>query len=256
MTKRSLTLLETLVALVLLLAIGALVFPSLVATLDERTFESAADETNDQLMLARAHAQATGTPVEVTFSADTSRVQARLFVGFLPGMTTSPNAARTPSGGNSYPNPAAADAADQSIIPEAWAIRYIGRGVRFTARPPAALTNKTQNRDSDELLPGEYETLEDLGKGQSVRLAVFMPDGSALLGDKVWINDDKGRLGVFTINPWSGVPFFERLADLGEPASSAMNPADASPVRSDSPKRWSAADQRSTPANAPVDVDD
>ena len=45
-----------------------------------------------------------------------------------------------------------------------------------------------------------------------------MPDGSALMGEPVWLNDDKGRCGKFIINPWSGLPIFERLGELAEKA--------------------------------------
>ena len=44
--KRCVTLLETLVALVILIAAGALVFPMMMNSLDERAFESVADVTN------------------------------------------------------------------------------------------------------------------------------------------------------------------------------------------------------------------
>src|SRR5437868_5810420 len=91
-SQRSLTLLETLIALVLLVALGALIVPSLVDSLEERSFESAADVTNEQLLLARAHAQATGTPVEVTYSAGQSTVTARPFLPWLPGFQPMGNA--------------------------------------------------------------------------------------------------------------------------------------------------------------------
>jgi hypothetical protein len=194
MHRRSLTILEMLIALALLLAMAAIVAPSLLNTLEERAFETAADETNEQLMMARAHAQATGTPIEVTYSAGKSQVQARVF---------SPMAdvgAIADSGGEP--------------VHEPWALRFLGRGVRIVARKPVSESAAVDPMVAELPIPDDVETLEDLGKGQDVRLAVFMPDGTALMSDRVWLNDAKGRLGVFTINPWSGLPFFERLADL------------------------------------------
>ena len=43
------------------------------------------------------------------------------------------------------------------------------------------------------------------------RLAVYMPDGSALLSRTVWISDDHGRQGKIQVNPWTGLPSFERI---------------------------------------------
>ena len=83
MSRRSLTLLETLIALTLVLAMAALIVPSMLKSMEERSFEAATDVTKEQLMMARAHAQATGNPVEVTYRPDTSQVQARWFMPWV-----------------------------------------------------------------------------------------------------------------------------------------------------------------------------
>lgn len=213
---RSLTLLETLIALALVVAMGALIFPSLLNSLEERAFESAADETSEQLVRARAHAQVIGSPVEVTYDAHKSQVRARLFQppdDLMPSDPSQDDPADAPAirAGNDRPTPQSREGA---AISEAWALVNLGRSVRIVARPPTPRAQDALMPPSgDSLMPGEYETLADLEHGQEIRLAVFMPDGTALMGDQVWLNDDKGRLGVFTINPWSGLPFFKRLAD-------------------------------------------
>jgi type II secretory pathway pseudopilin PulG len=229
--QRSLTLLETLIALVLVVAMGALIFPSLMNTLDERAFESVAEETNEQLMRARAHAQVTGSPVEVTYDAHKSQVRARLFQpleNFAAPDEDDPDM-EAPAASASRPSPQSREGA---AITEAWALVNLGRSMRIVSRPPMEKAENALLPPAESLAPDEYETLEDLAKGQRIRLAVFMPDGTALMGDQVWLNDDKGRIGVFTINPWSGLPFFKRLADLS--AKAAGDQRSSSPSKSDS----------------------
>ena len=86
MNRRSLTLLELLLAIGLLLAMAALVFPTVLKGFGERAFESSAEVARNQLLLARAHAQAAGQPVEVTYYSPPSRVEARLFQAGLRGI--------------------------------------------------------------------------------------------------------------------------------------------------------------------------
>lgn len=249
MNRRSLTLLETLIALVLVLAVGALVFPSLLNSMQERTFESTADTTNQQLMMARAHAQATGAPVEVTYRADTSQVQARMFVPWLSGVPASPMRSMGTSGEKQAKfeplESAESDSPDthRTLIGEAWACRALGPGVWLTSRPPAAQAQFTIDSafDTDQM---EYEPLEELGKGQDIRLAVFMPDGSALLAEPVWLNDDDGRCGRLSINPWSGLPIFQRLADLNDQMREIS--ADDTELKNHRRAGWSIVDGRAS----------
>jgi prepilin-type N-terminal cleavage/methylation domain-containing protein len=245
-----LTLLEVLIVLVLLAAVAAVVAPVVIDRLDERAFEAAADNTSEQLMMARAHAQATGEPVEVTFSPATGNVQARVYApweadhdldAIEPG--TSPLAStamedqtETADAGSSHSTgfPGAMDSQGESVgggtsIAEAWATRTLGHGMRINTRPPFFAGEGELNDGEEICLPDgtvifaaaddeEFETLADLASGgQDVRLAVFMPDGSAMVGDELWLDDGRGRCGRFSINAWSGLPIFQRLANLQAP---------------------------------------
>lgn len=236
MRARSFTLLEILIAIVLLLALGALVFPWLADSLEERAFETAADATSEQLMLARAHAQATGTPVEVRYRADTSQVQVRFFEPWLPGFDATKLTESAEPGQKRAASDltGAAEARDQKTITESWANRVLGHGVQIVAQPPTEFRS-SQSDMGKPLAREEYQTLDDLMGNQDVRLAVFMPDGSALMTAPVWITDADGRLGLLRINPWSGLPIFERLANVGDqPVSSAFDD-DAEDARLDGP---------------------
>lgn len=240
MKRHAFTLLETLIALVLVLALGALVFPALIDSLHERAFETAADVTNEQLMLARAHAQATGEPVEVTYHAGTKQVEARFFTPWLSeGITariepgTSP-LAHVPM--IAVFGEAQDEQAQARPITEPWATRALADGIKMVSKPPAAELEALGSEDAGVDAPFENdlasfdpqpeEGLEEPWPTQDIRLAVFMPDGSALLGDPVWLGDADGRWGQISINPWSGLPLFQRLAEV---AAASAAKADAPP---------------------------
>lgn len=209
--RYGLTLVEIMIGLVLLVAAGAIVFPMLMNRLHEQAFESAADVTNEQLLLARAHAQSTGAAVEVTYSQATSQVQARFFE-FQADAAADPGSAATARADETMFGPGGASQPLPRAITESWACQTVGSNMRFLTSPPAAQAAPgDRNLAEPELGADEVETIEDLVSGQEVRLAVFMPDGSAIVGDPVWLNDDAGRLGMFTINPWTGLPMFERM---------------------------------------------
>ncbi len=262
--RRCVTLLEVLIALALLAGLAALVLPSMLDRLDERAFEAAADTASEQLMMARAHAQATGEAVEVTYSPATGQVQARVYAPWsseididsgsiepgtsplLDPSSRSPRADVAPRERTPRAETAAASASShrngqdgtasgglassegsdeqEGAIAEPWASRALGQGISIARRPSAfpfgsvsdasTETGDIRSASADWSNDGDNETLQDLARGQEVRLAVFMPDGSALVGDDVFLNDKSGRCGRISINPWSGLPLFERLADL------------------------------------------
>lgn len=224
MHRRSLTLLEVLIVVALLLGMAAIIAPSVISTLDEQAFETAADVTGEQLMLARAHAQATGQSVEVRYRRGESRVEARFF---MPWMMSYQIAAAADSEAGSSQTGASAEANSSTDrtpsnrdIAEAWASRSISKSVRIgshrTGGSDSDSRHATSSLDDAEAIEAELTNTD------GVRLAVFMPDGTALLNDPFWFEDGDGRVGRLTINPFSGLPAWERLIDLTDPM-----PADA-----------------------------
>ena len=207
MNRRGLTLLEILIALALLLALGALVFPAMMESLDERAFVSAADVTRHHLLLARAHAQATGQPIEVRYHADPARLSARAFEAGLRVIdlgeyrdAAAEDRAESDALGLDY------EATDDRRIAETWANRLLPGQVRFVDQPPG----ESRAVDLDLELYGEARLATPRAP---IRLAVFMSDGSALLGDPVWLTDADGRWGRLSVNHWTGLVTFERLAN-------------------------------------------
>ena len=224
------TLVEMLIVIALLAAIGAIVLPYVAAGLNERAFETAADTTSEQLVLARAHAQATGEPVEVRYHASTAQVEARMFSPWLPGFefmqpwkSASPVGAASTTTSNAAFDESATRCVDpggsarnDGAIAESWANRSLSHGIRLANRPPAKAVQSDDQRAARSEDHGSNPTnlTASSDERDDIRLAVFMPDGSALMGAPIWFNDDDGRIGKLTINPWTGVPIFERVNDL------------------------------------------
>ena len=69
------------------------------------------------------------------------------------------------------------------------------------------------------MTPNPMAPVGDGPPRQRIRLAVFMPDGSALMGRVMWLSDEHGRVGRIFVNAFTGLPGFERqedMADVGE----------------------------------------
>lgn len=203
MNRRGVTLLELLLAIALVLAVGALVMPALVDRLGERAFESSAEIVRSQLLLARAHAQATGEPVEVRFEPEPPRVAARWFEPDPGSLELPEDDAGGPglqAASADLPSADEDEAPDALVIPEPWADRLLADGVRITDRPDVV-----DGAAEQPVASGQDETL------RPIRIALYMPDGSAVLAEPVWFHDDHGRRGRLTVNRWTGLPTFEQV---------------------------------------------
>ncbi len=192
MKRRALTLIELLLAIGLLLVLGGIVLPAVLTGLRERAFESTAEIIRNQLLLARAHSQATRRPVEVLY-VDRPPRSARVGARYFPVQN-----AETRADDQQQPV--------DLVIVEGWADRGLPDGLRLT---------DPQGDQSEDDEP------------RVLRLAVYMPDGSALLARPVWILDDHGRRGRLQVNPWTGLPSFERI--FGGDESALDEPPDDEP---------------------------
>ncbi len=224
MNRRGLTLIELLLAIGLVLIVGALVLPTVFTGLRERSFEAGGEVVRNQLLLARAHAQLTRRPVEVVYVNVPPRrpgVRARYFLVDAPGPALKRPTGRSASG-QAQADPFPIDDewqtnADQQIV-EGWADRDLPDGLRFTDRAGTDRA-ETDRAETDPVV---------------LRLAVYMPDGSAPLMQPVWLRDAHGRRGKIEVNPWTGLPSFERVVSAQaddasaeeDPVESAREPED------------------------------
>jgi len=179
MDRRGFTLIELLVAVALLLAISAVAVPVLVTSLDDGGYDATVELTKAALLRARAHAQATGRPVEVVYRADPPRVETRAF------------------------DPATGGLEDEELgemVAEDWAYRLLASGARLTRVAPPEQADALASPLFDSEPPEEEDDALPL------RLAVYLPDGSAMLAEPCWIVADSGEAGRLVVNPWSGLP--------------------------------------------------
>jgi type II secretory pathway pseudopilin PulG len=219
MTYRGITLIELLIAIAILLAIGAIVTPIMVRTLDERRFESAAEQIELHLLLARSYAQRTGTPVVVQYHPDSHRIAAQRFIqsftlGAVPQNRTSATQGATSRDTESVDGFDVGD--DDSAIVEAWAERRLPRGINLSDQRPLPRINSEQQPPQGELR--ESSSTEN----EPIQVAVFLPDGSAMFARTLWITDSHNRHGRIRISAWTGTARYERLPDRTD----ALPPAD------------------------------
>ncbi len=215
---------ELLIAIGLVVALGALVLPAMTGVQGQRAFDSTVQIIRDQLLLARAHAQLTASPVEVIYYSRSPRVEARLFD---PALQASASQFVDADGSDDRPQaePVMLDEQDEVelVIGEAWAYRHLAEDVRITKTPPQQAAD-----DFDDAF-GSFDDFDDQlqlfdpdEEPHAIRLAIFLPDGSALLGEPVWVIDNDGRVGRLEVNPWTGLPSFDATGAY----QSADEPAD------------------------------
>ena len=198
------------IAMALFVGLAAIALPSVLGEIDRRAYESAEQLITSQLLLARAHAQVTGRSVEVSYYTEGSTVVARFF-----------DPAQDPGGGDDAFTSAdelgvSRDGqSDPQAIHERWAYRALADGVTISREPPP---------DPDEPFSAESFASEDsldtlASEPETIRIVVFLSDGSTLLSVPVWLVGDERRAGVFSVNAWTGLPVFDlRVSgELGEP---------------------------------------
>ncbi len=190
--RRGFSLLELMIALAVLLAMGGLVMPALLNSLRARSFEHAADLVAHQLLLARAHAQRTGKPVEVLWVRERSWIEARYF---------SLNANKEDRGENFQDE--GSDSEFDEEIREPWGIQGISSEILFSRQPPDD-TGETGDMREEEDIEEEYE----------IRLAVLWPDGSAWPAESLWLKDEGERAVPVIINPWTGEMMEEQPPEM------------------------------------------
>lgn len=225
--RLAVTLIELLIAIAIVAAMLVIVAPNLLGQLDERRFDSTGDVLLQQLLLARAHAQTTGNVVEVRYVAggdgDASRVESRLLiqqpVERWPEMDSEAiNGGRRGLAEESV-NEGDDVNADQTTIYESWAVQELPAGYRLSKQGPRA----TPAMSELEGLPGGAVVPFGLsrsampastqvnGAGQSMRIALFLSDGSTIASEPRWLTDDAQRSAKISINAWTGLATVVRV---------------------------------------------
>ncbi|MDG2422651.1 MAG: hypothetical protein P8M22_01600 [Phycisphaerales bacterium] len=195
---RSFTLIEILIVLSLLIAAAALVMPMFTSTLAERRFENTMDRVTGHLLSARLESMERRAPIEVVWTGE--EMQARIFdpelldsvpSGFLDGDTSADIELDLPE--------------SQEDQPEAIEVLVLPPGV-------TCLDSEPVFEDQDAL----FQSSED--DVQTIRIAVYLPDGSVIERGPHWIVDGDGRTAALWIDRRTGLPTLNRrgVAPRGE----------------------------------------
>jgi hypothetical protein len=200
---RGLTLIEILIVIGLLLGLAALSLPTVVQQLDDRAFTAGGDVIQRHLAMARAHAKRTGNPVEVVYQIPDRRMVARSFDVTMQDEEEAP--------------------VDPPLI-TSWSVRELPGRIMLTDQPPL------EGAEENELtFESQVQTAPRL------RVAVFLGDGSALIGQPLWLRDLDGRQARIRLNPFTGVAIFDAQKSTGDPDQERQRQDEADDQAAQSP---------------------
>ena len=224
MTRRAVTLLELLIVIALLLAIGALVAPAMIQQLREQSFTSAQDDLGQQLSLARSEAQRRGEMIEVIYDGDPPRIVVRAFDPDrqgASGFARSSAAGFGNAGADENDGPDIDDDGadfDRTALDTNWSLRPLGTGLWLqrtdptdddSAVPDLAVAGTMPNAET--AFQSGSTTRADGVPADRFRLAIFLPDGSAVFTRTSWLVDHDDRVVRIRISDWTGLPRIDRL---------------------------------------------
>lgn len=238
------TLLELLVVLGLILAIGAISLPTVLDGVERRRFDSAVDDAIGTLRLARAHARLESITVEVVVvegpEAELTLLARSIdLASFAEDDSESGDSARA--------------------IGEPWAERVLAVLLVSAADSPPGVEDdgdaepeSEATRSSSDARASSPDPLAMAGSGRGesprreTRIAIFAADGSAPVVAPLRLRDEHGRRATVRVNPWTGLasldrgaagtPTFEPITDsLDEPSATPQGAetSGASPPQAD-----------------------
>jgi len=205
--RRALTLLEVLIAIVVLAALLAVALPVSLRLLDEGEVSGAEEEVAAELLKARVRAQEGRRPVEVLFEGQPPRLVVRWFDPALLGDDRSGSAG--PDGG----------------VTAARARTLSGS---FRVLPMTDVEAETG-------LPSMRPASDAAAAADPFRVAVFLPDGTPLFTAPFLLLHTSGLRSGVSIDPWTGQPAVRRrgaadgTADGGRPGPSGRDDAEPLP---------------------------
>lgn len=210
---RAFTLVEVLISLALLLLIGALITPSLVGLSDRVTIDAACDELSAATSIAAAHATQRAEPLELV--AVSKPEGTAIYVRAL--------------GGQSRQDEAGPVSEDPAVRGDSrpWELRVT------TLRPSIVVSDQDPRPANAEqgavpvrgTLPPRDVPLDPSEEASAVRLALFLPDGSAVSGQRMFVGVQTrtkvGELSQLTsrITFRDAPPVSEELADDETPVA-------------------------------------
>ncbi|MCE7973016.1 MAG: hypothetical protein DYG92_01635 [Leptolyngbya sp. PLA1] len=215
---RAFTLVEVLISLALLLLIGAIITPSLVGLADRVSIDAACDELSAATSIAAAHASRRAEPLELV--AVTKPEGTAIYVRALGGQ------ARENAGAASEDPTVRGDSGP-------WEMRVTTLRPSIVVsdqdpRPAQAEPLMSPVRDPVPAREGSADALES-GEAPAVRLALFLPDGSAVSGQRMFVGVQT-RTKVGELSPLTSKITFRDAPPVSEEGAADEEPG-AKPER-------------------------
>lgn len=207
--RRAFTLIELLIVVSVLVALSALALPYVTGMAERQAFDAAVERVVSQAASARAYAQREGVVVELVAVEDGARIEARTVdllaaapeTGGVRGVDGRDAAMRGTKAAQTLRREMerrveavaarvgaeAPGAAGDGRIREPWAVNELAPDAVAGTEPPAELDARP------EFTPAEGD----------VRLALFLPDGSAAAVRDVWVSAGR-RTERIAIDPLLG----------------------------------------------------
>ena len=209
---RGFTILELLVTLGILLAVGGILIPFTLAELERRELVLAEDQLGMVVQFARVESRRSGTPVEVMIDADGRHVEVfRLDPKSLGGGGfVDAEGAEGAGVAAAFENVAETDDSGfDRRLSSRWARRALPEVASL--RPAPSVDSESAGFRSEDLL-GDFELDSPASAFESesdspwpgpTRLAVAFPDGSVVTVTTA-VLVSPGRLRAWDIDPWNG----------------------------------------------------
>ncbi|MEE2908348.1 MAG: hypothetical protein VX527_11035 [Planctomycetota bacterium] len=171
---------------------AALVIPLSTATLAERRFENTMDRISGHLLSARLESMERRLPVEVIWTQ--GRMQTRVF---------DPDLVQPVSPGVMEEDVFTGDGLDPELAGPSEELQEAIEVLEL----PGGVTCLDSEPGLDEPVPGIPDDEVTL---QTLRIAVYLPDGSVIERGPRWILDEDGRTAALWIDRRTGLPILNR----------------------------------------------
>jgi len=198
--RRGLTLLEILICIGIVAVLLSIALPIGLRTIEEGEVASAEEEVAAELLKARVQAQEGRRPVEVVFEGDPPRLVVRWFDPAILGE----------HGGDAI-------VSDEPVVD----------GRRETELASSFRVVPMTDVEAETGLPMP-EADERPAVSDSLRIAVFLPDGTLLFAAPFLLLHDNGMRSSISVDPWTGHPSVSRKNGEGEATTVAEGEGPAS----------------------------
>lgn len=208
--RAGVTLLEVMVAIAIVVAIGALSLPFVSGTMDANRFASASDELVGHLLLARSSAQERGDALEVICRHDGRQLCLK---------------AVSPAGaGEGEDEGSAADVTPGTIV----SCFTLPDGITLEPSPSADESGTEEDASANERVDG---------LASWSRVAVYGTDGSVMLASAFRLCDESGRTATLRFDPFTGMPSVgvrsAHVRTVAEDADEELEAEEESPAASE-----------------------